>query len=147
MSMTQQFASFTVGDLLLGVEVERVREVTATIDITRVPLAPPAIRGVLNLRGQIVTAIDLRCCLQLDEVAPEQELVNLILETEYGCTSLLVDEVGEVLEIEDDKFEAAPATLRGGLRELIRGAYMLDEQLLLVLDTDRVLGGIGEASW
>lgn len=145
MAGTQQFASFVVGELLLGIEVERVQEVTGMTDLTPVPLAPPAVRGVLNLRGQIVTAIDLRQCLDLGDGLDRERLVNLILRTPDGCTSLLVDEVGDVVEANDDDFELPPATLRGRLRELIRGAYKLDGRLLLVLDTDRVLVGIGEA--
>lgn len=144
MATTQQFASFFVGDLLLGIAVDRVQEVTGAIDVTTVPLAPAVIRGVMNLRGAIVTAIDLRQCLQLEAPTGDEQLVNVILQTPDGCTSLLVDEVGDVLEVDDDAFELPPATLRGRLRELIRGAYKLESRLLLVLDTDRVLDGIGE---
>ena len=143
MTHTQQFASFALADMLFGIEVEKMQEVTSGIEITPVPLAPSAVHGVLNLRGRIVTAIDLRRCLELLDRPADQCPVNLILQTDDGCTSLLVDQVGDVLDVDDSDFAAPPATLRGRLRELIRGAYKLEGRLLLVLDTDKVLEGIG----
>jgi purine-binding chemotaxis protein CheW len=143
MAQTRQFASFDLTELLFGIEVERVQEVTTGNEITRVPLAPPVVHGVLNLRGRIVTAIDLRRCLQLAERSADQRPVNLILQTDDGCASLLVDHVGNVLDVDDSDFEPPPATLRGRVRDLIRGAYKLDSRLLLVLDADKVLEGVG----
>jgi purine-binding chemotaxis protein CheW len=142
----KQFATCLVDDLFFGIEVERVQEVTKGLDVTPVPLAPPQVRGLLNLRGQIVTAIDLRCCLQLTERPADESRVHMILDAGEGAVSLLVDDVGGVLEVDEDDFELPPETLRGRSRELIRGAYKLDESLLLVLDTDRILNSVVETA-
>jgi purine-binding chemotaxis protein CheW len=135
----KQFSSFFVNDLFFGIEVAKVREVAGALYMTPVPLAPPAVRGLVNLRGQIVTVIDLRCCLQVGERTPDQVPVNLILYTDDGCASLLVDEIGEVLEVDEDTFELPPETLQGRPRELILGAYKLDNRLMHVLDLERTL--------
>jgi purine-binding chemotaxis protein CheW len=135
----QQFSSFFVDDIFFGVEVAKVQEVISGPEITPVPLSHPAVRGLINLRGQIVTVIDLRRCLQLGERPAGQLLVNLIVYTEDGCVSLLVDQVGDVLSVDEEQFEYPPATVQGRSRELIRGAYKLQGQLMLVLDTDKVV--------
>jgi purine-binding chemotaxis protein CheW len=135
----KQFSSFFVDGLFFGIEVAKVQEVMGAVYMTPVPLAPPAVRGLINLRGQIVTSIDLRCCLQLNERPADQVPVNLILYTDDGCTSLLVDDVGEVLEVDETTFEPPPETLQGRPRELIRGAYKLENRLMHVLDVERTL--------
>lgn len=136
---TQQYSSCFVDDVMVGIQVETVQEVTSGSDLTPVPLAPALVSGLLNLRGQILTAIDLRRCLQLGDRPAGQRPVHIILRTDEGRVSLLVDQVGDVLEVNDDDFEVPPRTLRGRLRELISGAYKLDGRLLLVLDTAAVL--------
>lgn len=113
--------------------------------MTPVPLAPAVVRGLINLRGQIVPAIDLRRCLQLPECSSNEPPVNLILYTGDSCTSLLVDAVGEVLEVDQDTFEPPPVTLRGRPRELIRGAYKLSDKLTHVLDLNEVLRNKGNS--
>jgi purine-binding chemotaxis protein CheW len=139
MADKQQYSSFFVDELFFGVEVEKVQEVMSAAAVTLVPLAPPVVRGLINLRGQIVTAIDLRRCLGLAEQQSEKSFVNLIIYTNDGCASLLVDQVGDVLGVDENDFESIPATLQGRSRELIRGAYKLDGRLLLVLDTEKVM--------
>jgi purine-binding chemotaxis protein CheW len=135
----RQYVSCFVDDLMVGITVDAVQEVTSGSELTHVPLAPPVVSGLLNLRGQIVTTIDLRRCLQLGDRPAGERPVHLILRTDDGCVGLLVDQVGDVLEVNSDDFEAPPKTLRGALRELITGAYKLDGSLLLALDTDRAL--------
>jgi len=135
----QQFSSFFVDDIFFGVEVAKVQEVISGLEITPVPLSHLAVRGLINLRGQIVTVIDLRRCLQLAERPTGQLPVNLIVYTDDGCVSLLVDQVGDVLSVDEDQFEYPPATVQGSSRELIRGTYKLERQLMLVLDTDKVV--------
>ena len=139
MAGKRQYVSCFVGHLLIGIKVEAVQEVNSGSALTPVPLAPPVVSGLLNLRGHIVTTIDLRRCLQLRSRPADQRPVHLILRTDDGCAGLLVDQVGDVLEVDDDDFEVPPKTLRGYLRELIAGAYKLDGGLLLVLDTERAL--------
>ena len=142
----QQFCSFYLDDLFLGIEVERVQEVLCYQEMTRVPLAPGAVEGLINLRGQIVTAIDVRHRLELPPRRDDQRPMNVVLTTDDGAVSLLVDEIGEVLEVEEDQFEVPPDTLTGTVRELISGAYKLDGSLLLVLDADKALDGPASAS-
>jgi purine-binding chemotaxis protein CheW len=145
MTDRRQFASFFVNDLFFGIEVERVQEVTTEARMTSVPLAPAVVRGLINLRGQIVPAIDLRRCLQLPECSAKEPPVNLILYTGDSCTSLLVDAVGEVLEVDQETFEPPPVTLRGRPRELIRGAYKLPDRLMHVLDLGEVIRNKGNS--
>ena len=139
MPSEKRYASCRVGDLLVGVAVDAVQEVTASAELTPVPLAPPTVSGLMNLRGRIVTAIDLRRSLRLADRPLDQPPINLILRTDGGSIGLQVDAVGDVLDVDEDDFEPPPGTLRGQLRELITGAYKLDGGLLLVLNTERVV--------
>jgi purine-binding chemotaxis protein CheW len=134
-----QYTSCFVGDLLVGIPVEAVQEVTSGSELTPVPLASPLVSGLLNLRGEIVTAIDLRQCLQLSARPADRRPVNLILRTDDSCVSLLVDQVGDVLEVDPAQIELPPRTVRGRIRELITGVYKLDRGLLLMLDAESVL--------
>lgn len=136
MSDTKQYATFHLDGLFLGVEVLKVQEVIRYQEMTRVPLAPAMIRGLINLRGQIVTAIDLRCRFELPPLPEDRRPMNVVVRTEDGAVSLLVDEIGDVVEINNDAFERPPETLKGLARELVTGVYKLKHQLLLVLDTE-----------
>lgn len=137
MAETQQFCTFLLKDQVFGIPVQQVQEVLKGQDMTRVPLVPEVIRGLINLRGQIVMAVDLRRRFgmedRLDTVAP----LNVVVRTEEGAVSLLVDDIGDVLEVEVGKFEDAPETLHGEHRELVKGVYQLPDHLMLVLDTER----------
>jgi purine-binding chemotaxis protein CheW len=131
---THQLCTFFVGDLFVGVDVLEVQEVLRFRETAPVPLAPAMVEGLINLRGQIVTAIDLRRRMALPPRGPDRLPVNVILRTDDGAVSLLVDEIGDVIEVDDKAFEALPATLAPGARELMRGVYKLQGRLLLVLD-------------
>src|SRR5438093_3609379 len=113
MSGTRQYTSCVVGNQLVGISVDAVQEVTSVTDLTPVPLASPLISGLLNLRGEIITAIDLRRCLQMSDRSADQRPVNLILRTDEGCVSLLVDQVGEVLEVDAVDCVEPPQNMRG----------------------------------
>jgi purine-binding chemotaxis protein CheW len=139
MSDEHKFCTFTLDGLLFGVEVMKVQEVIRYLEMTRVPLAPSVVRGLINLRGQIVTAVDLRRRLGLSERPADQSPMNVVIRMDDEAISLLVDEIGEVREVEEDAFERPPETLRGVARELIRGAYKLKDRLLLVLDTEKAV--------
>jgi purine-binding chemotaxis protein CheW len=132
----RKLSTFHLGKELYGIPVEMVEEVIRHQVMTRVPLAPPAVRGLINLRGRILVAIDLRRRLGLSDDPRGRAPSNVVLRTEDGPVSLLVDEIGSVLEVEDGDFEPPPGTLRGSCRKLIKGAYKLEERLLLVLDGD-----------
>ncbi|MFQ5506953.1 MAG: chemotaxis protein CheW [Planctomycetota bacterium] len=139
MSEQRQFCTFFLDDLFFGVNVLHVQEVIRYQDMTPVPLAPQVVGGLINLRGQIVTAIDLRRQLGLAERAPDQLPMNVVASNEEGVVSLLVDEIGDVLEVDQDDFEKPPETLAESVRGVISGVYKLQDRLLLVLDTNRVV--------
>jgi purine-binding chemotaxis protein CheW len=134
---TQQFATFHLDNLLFGVEVRQVQEVIRFQEMTRVPLAPPVVQGLINLRGQIVTAVDLRRRLALPQRAADQLPMNVVVRTPEGAVSLLVDEIGDVVEVSADAFERPPETVTGIARDLIQGVYKMKDALLLVLDTQK----------
>jgi len=118
MSDVRQISTFFVQDLFFGVEVLQVQEIIRRVTITRVPLAPPRVGGLINLRGQIVTAIDLRRCLDLPERPPGQTPAGLILQAEEGLVGLIVDEIGTVFELPENAFEPPPEILKGVLFSL-----------------------------
>jgi purine-binding chemotaxis protein CheW len=136
MSASHQFCTFYVDNLFFGIEVLKIQEVIRYQEMTRVPLASPVIRGLINLRGQIATAIDLRRRLGLPDRPPECVPMNVVVRVDGGVVSLLVDQIGEVHEVHEADFECPPETLRGEARNLIRGTYKLDGRLLLVLDAE-----------
>ena len=142
MATPRQLVSFFVGELCFGVDVLTVQEVRAPATLTPVPRAARILAGLLNLRGQIVPAIDVRRCLDLGEAPAGHPSLNLILHTDEGCVSLLVDRIGEIHDVSEDSFELPPQTVRGRSREIIRGAYKLHHGLLLALNINKVLAGL-----
>jgi purine-binding chemotaxis protein CheW len=136
---SQQLCTFAVENYTFAVEVNKVQEVLRFQEMTRVPLAPWVVRGLINLRGQIVTAIDLRHRLGLPARDAAERPLNVVVRTPDGAVSLLVDEIGDVIEVDPESFERPPETLGHDARELIRGAYKLKGRLLLVLDAARTL--------
>lgn len=139
MANSHQFCTFYLNDLYFGVEVMNVQEVLRYQQMTPVPLAPPTVRGLINLRGQIVTALDLRRRLELPPRGTEELPMNVVVRSDDGAVSLLVDEIGDVIEVSEDIFESPPESLQGVARELVTGVYKLQEELLLVLDTQRTV--------
>ena len=139
MSDEKQFCTFYLDDLFFGVEVAKVQEVFRYQEMTRVPLAPSVVKGLINMRGQIITAIDLRCRLELDNLPQGRLPMNVVVRTDDGVVCLLVDEIGDVLEVPAVTHEKVPDTVTGITRELVSGVYKLKEHLLLILDTNKVL--------
>lgn len=135
----KQLCTFYLDGLFFGVDVRRVQEVLRFQRMTPVPLAPPVVRGLINLRGQIVTALDLRRRLDLTDRPADRQPMNIVVRSDEGPVSLLVDEIGEVVDVDDSAFEPPPETLQGPARQLIPGAYKLASRLLLILDTDRTI--------
>ena len=135
----RQFATFFINDLFFGIEVHKVQEVLRAQEMTRVPLAPGVLRGLINLRGQIVAAIDMRERLGLGARAGDQDPMNMIVRSEDGAVSLLVDEIGDVIHVAGDAYEPIPETMDRNLKQLVDGVYKLDGRLLLVLDTEQTL--------
>ena len=139
MSENKQYCTFFLNGHFFGIEVMKIQEVIRFQKMTRVPLASKAIQGLINLRGQIVTAIDLRQRLGMPERKSEHSPTNVVVRTEEGAVSLLVDEIGDVIEVDEKTFERPPETLSETSRELIQGVYKLKDRLLLVLETEKAL--------
>ncbi len=139
MSAVHQVCTFLVDGYLIGLSTGHVREVLRSQNITRVPLAPPAVSGLINLRGEIVTAIDLRLRLDLEPPAEDRPPMNVVVHKNGAMVSLLVDEIGEVIEVPEEAYEPAPEHLGGVWRDLIRGAFKLPDRLLLMLDLARAI--------
>jgi purine-binding chemotaxis protein CheW len=134
-----EYVTVTIGDHLFGLPIFRVQDVFVPDRLTRVPLAPPEVAGILNLRGRVVTAIDMRSRLDLgvrDKSAPVMAIGIELKGESYG---LLVDSVGEVMALRNDACESKPANLDPRLSRVAAGIYRLEGQLMIVLDVDRVL--------
>lgn len=134
-----EYVTVVLGGQLFGLPISRVQDVFMPQRVTRVPLAQPEIAGVLNLRGRIVTAIDMRCRLGLpprDETRPPMAVGIECKGESYG---LLINSVGEVLKLDDNTREPNPVNLDTGLAQISAGVHRLDKQLLVILDVDRVL--------
>jgi purine-binding chemotaxis protein CheW len=137
---TKDYVTASINGQLFGMPVLTVQDVLGPQQITRIPLAPPEVAGSLNLRGRIVTAIDLRTRLGLpprpEDAAPQ---MSIVIEQQGELYSLLVDSVGEVLSVPESAYERAPATLDPRWREYSMGIYRLQGTLLVVLDVSRML--------
>jgi purine-binding chemotaxis protein CheW len=141
-STSEQFTEYvtvTIGEQLFGLPIARVQDVFVPERLTRVPLSPPEIAGVLNLRGRIVTAIDMRCRLDLAERVEGQPVMAIGIDMRNESYGLLVDAVGEVLKFPDNACQPKPANLDARLGRVASGVIRLEDQLLVVLDVDRVL--------
>lgn len=134
-----QLATFVVDGATYGLDVTAVQEALRDQPRTPVPLAPPSSAGLVNLRGQVVLAIDLRVCLGLPPLAADAEPMMVVVQVGGEPVSLLVDQVGDVVEVAEDAFEPPPPTLDPDLRRVVRGAYKLPDRLLLALDVERAV--------
>jgi len=137
MEQTSQFCTFYLDNLLFGVELKGVQEVIRSLDMTKMPLAPAVVSGLMNLRGQIVTAVNLRRRLELEPSPPGTLAMNVVVRSENGAVALLVDEIGDVVEVEESSFETPPETLRGPVRAMILGVHKLNDRLMHVLDIEK----------
>lgn len=133
----QEFVTVMIEDQWFGIPVNSVRDVLGAQRIARIPLAPGEVAGSLNLRGRIVTAIDPRVRLGLPKRDPSG--MGVVVEHDGELYSLLIDSVGEVLNLPDDRHERNPATLNSLWREISAGIYRLDDRLLVVMDIARLL--------
>lgn len=132
--MNTQVCTFMLGETLFGVDVSAVQEVLRPQAMTLVPLAPPVVRGLINLRGQIITAIDLRERLGFPPAVTTVPGMNLVVRLPDEILSFLVDDVGEVMNLSEDQFEDTPVTLQGAISDVITGVYKLKDRLLLLLN-------------
>lgn len=136
-AMSSRYCTFHVAGLLLGIDVLSVQEVLrAGHELARVPLAPPIIEGLLNLRGQIVTTIDLRRRLGFEARPSGPEPLWMIVRGGDGAVALVVDSVGDVIEVDESSFEPPPRTMPAAARGLVRGVHKLPARLLHILDAE-----------
>jgi purine-binding chemotaxis protein CheW len=136
---TIEYVTVLLGGQLFGLPISRVQDVFMPERLTRVPLARPEIAGVLNLRGRIVTAIDMRCRLGLPKRNDDRPAMAIGIECKGESYGLLIDTVGEVLKLDESNLESNPVNLDGRLAQISAGIHRLEGQLLVILDVDRVL--------
>ena len=134
-----EYVTMTIGGHMFGLPIFRVQDVFVPVGLTRVPLAPPEVAGILNLRGRVVTAIDMRSRLDFGEREPGTPVMAIGIELKGESYGLLVDAVGEVMQLHNSACEAKPANLDPRLSRVAAGIYRLEGQLMVVLDVDRVL--------
>jgi len=139
MAQTQQFCTFHLAGYFFGIEISKVQEVIRSQAVTPVPLADREIRGLINLRGQIITTIDLRRRMSLPDREAEDDATNVLVSTPDGAVSLEVDRIEDVLEIAEDTIESPPENIKESVRACISGVSKLEGRLLLILDEDIVL--------
>ncbi len=134
-----EFVTVTICDHLFGLPISRVQDVFVPDRLTRVPLAPSDVAGILNLRGRIVTALEMRTRLDLGARQPGDPVMAIGIEFRGESYGLLVDAVGEVMQLADSTCEPNPANLDPRLARVAAGVYRLEGQLMVVLDVDRLL--------
>jgi len=136
---SRQYATFEVADQLFGVRVEAVQEVLSFNEYTSVPLAPAAVGGLFNLRGQVIAAIDLRVQLGMPRQSLQGSVMNVILRGDDEPVSLLVDRIGEVVDLDEAAFEPPPETLGGPVRDLVVGTFKMEGRLMLELQVNQAI--------
>jgi purine-binding chemotaxis protein CheW len=137
--VSTRMVTFTLDGHLYGVDVEAVQEVLRGQTRTRIPLSPVTLAGLINLRGQVLSAIDLRALLNLPTRPDDAEPMLVVIRVAGEPVALMVDSIGSVVDVDADQFEPPPDTLTGVSRDLLLGAYKLEDQLLLALDVDRAV--------
>lgn len=136
---TRQFSTFYVSGSLYGLDVSTVQEVTKSLPMTKVPLSPQFVDGLINLRGQIATAIGLRNLFNLGHEDKAEEYMNVVCKGDGLLLSLLVDQIGDVLEVDASQFESTPDTLPESVSRFMTGVYKIPGALLSVLDINKIV--------
>jgi purine-binding chemotaxis protein CheW len=134
-----ELATFYVGDALCGMDILKVQEINKLMEMTKVPQAPDYVMGILNLRGQIVTIIDLGKKLGLTSVEVNESSRNIIVNSDNEYIGLLVTRIGDVVEAEWEKVERPPANIGGVQGVFFKGVFKMQDRLIGILDADRVL--------
>lgn len=138
-----EFVTMRVAGQLFGIDVMSVQDVLRGLKVTRIPLAPKQVAGSLNLRGRIVTAINVRECLDLAPYTgtpiPKERIMSVVVEHRHEFFSLIVDAIGEVINLPLSQIEKSPANLSGRWRDVASGVYKMEGELLVIIDIDRLL--------
>ncbi len=137
--MDRKICTFFVNDFYFGIDVYKIQEVIRFQEMTHVPLTSHIISGLINMRGQIVTAIDMRKRLDFTPSGSDEKPTNIIVRTEDGAVSLLVDSIGDVIDISPEQFELPPENVKGNFQQVLKEVCQLDKQLLLILDIEQLL--------
>jgi purine-binding chemotaxis protein CheW len=136
---SSQYSTFWVDERLYGVNIQMVQEITKSMNVTDVPLAPNYIKGLINLRGQIATAVGLKELFEIQTQNNHEGKINVVCKSESYLLSLVVDEVGDVLELEDNLFEMTPETVSPKVSRFMTGVYKLPTSLLSVIDIQKII--------
>lgn len=134
-----ELATFLIGDSLIGIDIKQVQEINRNLQLTRVPQAAAEVRGVVNLRGDVVTVLDLRVIFGLKPIAIGRNSRNIIVADAQERIGLLVDGIADVVHVTSNQIDAPPANLCSVTGRFFRGVHQLENDLLLILDTERVL--------
>ena len=132
-----QFSTFTISGRLYGIEVMSVQEVTMPMPLTPVPLTSNFVKGLINLRGQISTAIDMRGLFGLEKCDTDEKMA-VVCRSDDSLISLLIDQIGDVIEADIDHFEKAPDTVSSDIRKYIKGVHKLENNLMTVIDVKKI---------
>lgn len=135
-----EVASFYLGNALMGVPIDRIEEINHQLDLTPVPHAPACVRGLINLRGQVVTVIDLRVALGLDPAVQTRQTCNIVVRSQGELIGVAVDRIADVVCLRWSDLEPSPANVAGADGQYFSGVYKLPEELLIVLDAEKILG-------
>ena len=136
---TVELATFYVGDSLCGMDILKVQEINKLLDMTEVPLAPEYVKGILNLRGQIVTVIDLGSKLELDDTEADGETRNIIVNSNGEYIGLLVHKIGDVERTDEGNIEPPPANIGGIQGRYFEGVFKKEKSLIGILNVEEIL--------
>lgn len=139
---TREFLTIYINNQMFGIPILQVQDVLGQLTVAKIPLAPPSIAGALNLRGRIVTAINVRECLGLAPLQSGKDIMSVVVENDGELYSLIIDQVGDVLSLSDEDYENTPATLDPAWRSVSLGIYRLEQKLLVVLDVPKLLNSL-----
>ena len=133
----RQFSTFFINDRMYGIDVQQVQEVTSALNMTAVPLAPPFVKGVINLRGQISTAVALKDFFGISKEIPDTSM-HVVCSIGGNLISFIVDRVGDVMAMKADNYEVAPDTVPSEVKDFLQGVYKLPKNLMSVLDIEKI---------
>ena len=143
MVLTRDFLTIWIAEQIFGIPILQVQDVLGEQTVTKIPLSPPAVAGSLNLRGRIVTAINVRACLGLppNQLSAKTDM-SVVVENAGELYSLMIDKVGDVLSLSANDFEKTPSTLDPKWQDISAGIYRLKDRLLVVLDVPKLLADL-----
>ncbi|MCO6432496.1 MAG: chemotaxis protein CheW [Deltaproteobacteria bacterium] len=133
--LAKHYVTFRAGELFFGIDVLQVQEIIRHQSMTPVPLAPAAVKGLINLRGQIIAALDLRSILGAESGISDERTMNVVVRADDETISLLVDSIGDVIQVDERDFENVPETIAPHIRCILHGVFKLKNELMLVLNS------------